>query len=194
MKFTRIPTDTFQRLQLNSGILVKKFNPTNGKIEEGDLVGATSGGITFEATPTFSDYGEDIDNCPKNMKELKRLESWEAKMSGDFVSVSPDTAATVTGPADFDPSTGKVTPRNDVLDKDFQELWWVGDYGADNSDETGGYMAIRLLNSLSTGGFKIQSSDKGKGKMTFEFTGHYSMDDQDKVPFEIYVKSSTAAE
>ena len=49
-----------------------------------------------------------------------------------------------------------------------------------------------MMNSLSTGGFQIKSSDKAKGQFAFEFTGHYSMDAQDTVPFEVYVKAGTA--
>ena len=49
-----------------------------------------------------------------------------------------------------------------------------------------------MLNGLSTGGFQIQSGDNAKGQFSFEFTGHYSMDNQDKVPFEVYVKAGTA--
>ena len=49
-----------------------------------------------------------------------------------------------------------------------------------------------FINSLSTGGFKIQSEDKNKGKFSFEFTGHYSMAEISKVPFEVYIKAGTA--
>ena len=54
-----------------------------------------------------------------------------------------------------------------------------------------GFCAIHLLNSLSTGGFQIQSGDKAKAQFAFEFTGHYSMDNPETVPFEIYVKAGT---
>ena len=53
-------------------------------------------------------------------------------------------------------------------------------------------MAVHLINSLSTGGFQIQSEDKSKGQFEFEFTGHYSIADPTQVPFEIYVKAGTA--
>ena len=53
-------------------------------------------------------------------------------------------------------------------------------------------MAIHMMNSLSTGGFAIQSSDNGKGNFAFTYTAHYSMDAQDTVPFEVYVKAGTA--
>ena len=193
MKFTQIPTDTFKQIQLNAGVIAKSFTPATGTLEASDILGATSGGISFEATPTFTDYGEDIDNCPKNMKELKKLDSWEAKMSGTFVTLTADIAKTLIAAADADvDDAGHIVPRNDLADSDFSDLWWIGDYSDQNGDTNGGYCAIHLKNSLSTGGFKIQSTDKAKGTFSFEFTGHYSMTDPDSVPFEVYVKAGTA--
>lgn len=193
MKYTQIPSDTFKQIQLNAGILVKEFDPSTGSVSETDIIGATSGGISFEATPTYTDFGEDIDNCPKNMMELKKLESWEVKMSGTFVTVTADAAKMLVGAADADSSDSThVVPRNDITTADFSSIWWVGDYSDQNGTANGGYCAIKLKNALSTGGFKIQSGDKAKGAMEFEFTGHYSMDAQDEVPFDVYIKSGTA--
>ena len=195
MKYTKIPTDTFKNLQLNAGVLLKSFDVDTQTMAADSIVGATSGGVSFTAVPSFIDFGEDIDNCPKNMKEMKKLDSWEAKMSGTFASVSKSLAKTLVGAADL--SGSKIAPRNDLADADFTDLWWVGDYSEVNEDGTStgkaGFIAIHLLNSLSTGGFSIQSSDKGKGQFEFEFTGHYSMEDQDNVPFEVYVQEGTAA-
>lgn len=195
MKYTQIPQDTFNNIQLNAGVLLKGFDPENGTLNATDILGATSGGVNFTATPSYIDYGEDIDNCPKNMKELKHLDGWEAKMSGTFVTVTAELAAKLTGAADT--ATDKVTPRNELKAADFADLWWVGDYSAVNEDGTkgasAGFCAIRLLNSLSTGGFQIQSGDKAKAQFAFEFTGHYSMEHPETVPFEIYVKAGTEA-
>lgn len=191
MKFTQIPTNTFKELQLNAGMLVKDFDPTDGSVDE--LLGATTGGINFTASPTYSDYGDDIDNCPKNMKELKKLDAWEAKMSGTFISVTAESAKVLVGAGDIDSSDNThIIPRQDILDTDFTDMWWVGDYSDLNGDTNGGFCAIHLINTLSTGGFQIKSADKGKGNFAFEFTGHYSMADQKKVPFEIYIKAGTA--
>lgn len=68
MKFTKIPSDAFQKLQINAGILTTDFTPATGTIGESGQIGATTGGISFTATPTYKDYGEDIDNCPKNVQ------------------------------------------------------------------------------------------------------------------------------
>ena len=193
MKFTKIPSDAFQKLQINAGILTTDFTPATGTIGAAGQIGATTGGVSFTATPTYSDYGEDIDNCPKNMKELKKLESWEATISGTFVNADTAIAKMLVGAADIGTSdTTKITPRNDVLDSDFETIWLVGDYSDKNGETNGGFIAIKLINALSTGGFQIQTADKAKGQFAFTFTGHYSMAAQDSPPFEIYIKAGTA--
>ena len=193
MRFTKIPSDAFQKLQINAGILTTDFTPSTGVIGVAGQIGATTGGVSFTATPTYSDYGEDIDNCPKNMKELKKLESWEATISGTFVNADTAIAKMLVGAADIGtPDTTKITPRNDVLESDFETIWLVGDYSDKNGETNGGFVAIHLINALSTGGFQIQTADKAKGQFAFTFTGHYSMDAQDTPPFEIYIKAGTA--
>ena len=193
MKFTKIPSDTFQKLQINAGILTTDFTPATGTIGEAGQIGATTGGVNFTATPTFSDFGEDIDNCPKNMKELKKLDSWEAKMSGTFVNADTAIAKMLCGAADIGTSdTTKITPRNDLSSADFGDIWLVGDYSDKNGATNGGFVAIHVMNALNTGGFQLQSGDKSKGQFPFEFTGHYSIDAQNVVPYEVYIKAGTA--
>ena len=190
MKYTKIPETTFQNLQLNAGVLLSTFNPESATVANESIIGATTGGVNFTATPTFSDYGEDIDNCPKNMMELKKLDSWEISISGTYVTVDANAVKSLVGAADA--SGNKITPRNDVLLSDFTDIWWVGDYSDKNGETNGGFVAIHMMNTLSTGGFAIQSSDNGKGNFAFTYTAHYSMDAQDTVPFEVYVKAGTA--
>lgn len=187
MKYTQIPADAFQNIQLNAGILVDGFVPATGVI--GNILGATSGGVNFTDSVEYTDFGEDIDNCPKNMKELKKLDSHEVKMSGTFVTLSASTAKTLAGAADVDDlDATHIIPRNDLLSTDFTTIWWIGDYSDVNTGANAGFVAIKLMNALNTGGFQIQSTDKGKGQFAFEFTGHYSMEAQDTVPYEIFVK------
>lgn len=196
MKFTQIPSDTFKKLQLNAGVLATTFEPSTGMLTATNVIGATTGGISFEATPEFEDFGEDIDNCPKNTMELKKLTSWEVVLSGTFVTMDTAVAKSMTGAADIDRSDPtKVVPRNDVdVEKDFSDIWFVGDYSDENTGESAGFIAIRVINALSTGGFKLQTTDKGKGNFEFEYTGHYSMSAQGTVPFEVYVKAGGAEE
>lgn len=192
MKFTKIPSDAFQKLQINAGILTTDFTPSTGEIGAAGQIGATTGGVNFTATPTFTDFGEDIDNCPKNMKEFKRQDMVDAKMSGTFINADTKTAKLLCGAADIDASdTTKVVPRTDLKDSDFTDIWLVGDYSDKNGAKNGGFIAIHMLNALSTGGFQLKTADKAKGQFAFEFTAHYSLAEQDKVPYEIYIKAGT---
>ncbi len=178
-KYTQIPADTFENLQLNAGIIVDEFTPATGVI--GNQLGATSGGLNFTHTHEFVDLGEDIDNCPKNTKELKQISSTESKLSGTMLTMNAATAQRLMI-ADIDSSdTTKIVPKNVLADADFDDIWWVGDYGANGS------IAIHMKNALSTAGFAIQSTDKGKGQFAFEFTAHYSIAEPDEVPVEVFI-------
>lgn len=198
LKYTKIPEDTFEKLQLNAGILVDEFTPGTGVI--GNILGATSGGIQFQSNPTYTDYGEDVDNCPNNMMELKKIEQFDPQMSGDFLTCTPAVIKSLVGAADIDATdTTKVIPRDELLTTDFKDVWWIGDYSNVNTDggtgsaQKAGFLAIHLMNALNNAGFQIQTSKNEKGKMSFEYHGHYSMAAQDTVPFEIYCRAGTPA-
>lgn len=190
MEFTKVDANAFEQLQLNAGILVDEFTPSTGVI--GNILGATTGGISFSATPTFTDYGEDVDNVPNNMKEFKKLDSYDCHMTGTFLTCTAALAKMLVAAADIAQSDStKVVPRNDLLAADFGEVWWVGDYSDQNTGANAGYIAIRLMNALNTSGFSIQSTKNGKGQLAFDFQGHYSLSAQDTPPFEIYVKAGS---
>lgn len=187
MKYTQIPATTFQNIQLNAGILVDDFNPATGVI--GNLIGATTGGLQFQDNVSYTDFGDDIDNCPKNCKELKKLDKHEAKLSGTFVTVTAATARMLAGAADIDGNDSThIVPRNDLEQSDFQHIWWIGDYSDVNTGDNAGFCAIKLKNALNTGGFQIKSTDKSKGQFAVDFMGHYSIANQDEVPYDVYIR------
>lgn len=191
MKFTQIPVNTFKEIQLNAGIVVDTFDPATNEI--GNLLGATTGGMNFKATPTYEDYGADIDNCPTNMMELKKQTEVVATLGGTLLTVTAASAKKLIGSADVDSEDPThIIPRNDLLADDFDDVWWIGDYSDYNGEKNGGYVAIHLMNALNTAGFQLTSTNKGKGQFAFEYTAHYSMDAQDTVPYEIYIKAGTA--
>lgn len=192
MKYTKIHPDTFKNLVVNAGILLSSFDPSTGTISDSAMLGATTGGITFNAAPEYKDWGEDVDNCPKNTKQLKRIDDWTVTLSGTFVAVTAALARQLSAAADL--STGKITPRDHLdLTNDFKDIWFVCDYSDVNTGSNAGLVAIRVMDALSTGGFQLQTTDKEKGQFSFEFTGHYSLDAADTVPFEIYVLGGSAA-
>lgn len=186
-RYYEIPIDTFDTLQLDAGILLKHFDidaassdPTTPGFVNSDIICATTGGVNPSCVPTFSDLGEDVDNCPVNMKELKKLESWESKISTTSLGTSGRLIKMSLGCADISEDGKAIIPRMDLSQDDFEDIWWVGDKA------NGGFVAIKLVNALSTGGFSLQTSKNGKGQTSLELTGHVSMAKQKEVPMKIY--------
>ena len=177
--FTVIPQDTFDGLQLDAGVLLKKFDPAKvAAPADEDIICATTGGINISCVPTYSDLGEDVDNCPVNTKELKHLDGWDCKMSFTALGTSPENIKLALGAATV--STTKVTPNRDLKQADFSDIWWAGDRA------DGGVVAACLKNALSTGGFTLQTTKNGKGQVSVELTGHVSIEAQDTMPMEFY--------
>ena len=182
--FNVIPQDTFSELQTEAGILLKNFTPSSPAVVNADIVCATTGGIQVSCVPTYSDYGEDVDNCPNNMKELKHLDGWDCKFSTTCLGTSPEAIKLSLGAADIS-NTSTITPRRDLKQTDFTDLWWVGDRA------DGGLVAVQLKNALSTGGFSLQTTKNGKGQIALELTGHVSMSAQSTMPMVFYSVAGT---
>lgn len=185
-KFSQITQSTFDELQVDAGVLLKNFDPDAPELVEEDIICATTGGVNPVCTPTFSDWGEDIDNVPANTMELKHLDGYECTFGFTALNTTPEVIKMALGAADIDGIS--IIPRKQLKDGDFADIWWVGD----RSD--GGLVAICLRNALSTGGFSLQTTKNGKGQVAVTLTGHASLADQNKVPMEFYVAEGTAEE
>ncbi len=184
-RYTKIPQSTFQDMQLDAGIILKQFSLTDAiagqaGFTDDDIVTATTGGIEITCEPEYSDLGEDVDNCPVNMKELKHLDSWTCTMSFTALKISEEGFKLALGAADIDSTNHVVKPRRDLNQADFADLWWVGDRA------DGGLVAVKLLNALSTGGLSIKTEKSSKGNLDVELTGHVSLSAQDVMPMEFY--------
>lgn len=182
--FTVIPENTFEGMQLDAGVLLKTFDPAHvAAPADADIITATTGGIQISVTPEYSDLGEDVDNCPANMKELKHLDGWTVTVGFTALGTSPEAIKLALGAADI--SGNKITPRKDLAQTDFTDVWWVGDRA------DGGLVAAKLINALSTDGFSLQTTKSGKGQTSVTLTGHVSIDAQDVMPIELYSMAPT---
>lgn len=181
MKFTKIPQNTFEQLQVNAGILLKDFDVATGTFADSDIITATTGGITVNVKPSFEDFGSDIDNCPKNTKELKRITETEVSLSTTALNITEDLLLMQLGAADKVSSTGAIKPRTDLKTTDYKTIWWIGDLS------NNGFIAVKISNALSTDGFSIKTTDKGKGNISLTLTGHMSLYAQDVIPAEFYL-------
>ena len=187
-RFTKIPQDAFGALQLDAGMLLNTFNPASPNVQDTDIICATTGGVNPSCVPTFSDFGEDVDNCPNNLKEFKHLDGWDCSIATTGLGTSPALIQMALGCADVDErDSTKIIPRAALSQSDFTDIWWVGDKA------NGGFVAIKLKNALSTGGFSLQTTKNGKGTVALTITGHVSINAQDEVPMEFYSSDSTTS-
>lgn len=185
-KYTQIPQDTFDALQLDAGILLYNFNIAEASaggsagFTDADFICATTGGITAECSAEYSDLAEDVDNAPVNMKEFLHLDGWNCTLGFTSLSNDIDGIKLALGAADVDENAHKVTPRRDVKQSDFTDVWWVGDKA------NGGFVAIHLINALSSEGFSLKTEKAGKGQTDVTLTGYVSLAEQNRVPMEFY--------
>ncbi len=182
-RFTQVKYDAFKEIQVEAGVILKNFDPANPVIDRHDIVCVTSGGITITAKPSFTDYFEDVDNVPNNTKEGKQVEDWECTLSATALDTSAESIKMMLGVADIDQNDStRITPRRDINLSDFvSSLWWVGDRA------DGGFIAVQVLNVLSTDGFALSTTKNGKGTTSITLTGHFSLDAVDTVPMNFYV-------
>lgn len=188
-KFAQLPEDMQEALATGAGIVLKEFDPSNPGEDSAiraNILFATTGGVNPVCVATITDFGEDIDNCPKNTKELAQIEGWDCSMSGTAITVTESVIASLLAAADA--SDGEITPRMKLKPEDFNTLWYVCPYGTND-----GFIAIELNNALSTGGLSLQSGDKAKGQWAFSYKGYTSIDSPDVVPMKFYLKASASA-
>lgn len=192
--YNQIPVDTFDHIVANSGMVMTDFDPETGTVNKSKILGPTTGTVSVNVQRDYNDWGEDINGCPKNTKELMRTNDVTITASGTFVALTKEAAQKLMAHADI--SGNKITPRLDIdIENDFFTIWIVTDYSSINTGTGAGRCAMCLKDVLSTGGFQYQGEDKGKAQFAFEFTAHFSLDAQDTIPFELYlidgVKSSS---
>ena len=197
MKYTKVPTDTWQTIQINAGVVAKTFTPATGAVT--DIFAATTGGMQFNSNPTFQDFGEDVDNVPPNTYQLKRIQYFDPTASGTFVAMSAALAKSLIGSAEYGTSgtpatedTTHIVPTHTLDTTAFDDFWVIGDYSDKNGATNGGYVAVHIKHALNTAGFQWTSGKDAKGQFAFEYHGHYDLTNIDDVPFEIYVKAGTA--
>lgn len=190
MSFKKTKPTTFDELTMNVFMLVSTFDPAtfdfSAGVDGSTILASTTGGVTFTDAPEYTDFGEDIDNCPKNTMELKHKEDGEVTISGNLVTITPQTAKMLIGAATLDGN--KVTPKTDLHTSDFMsELWGLADYG------DGGLLAIKMKRVLNTSGFSISTTDQNKAQIAFTFTCHKTIENVADPAYEIYILTPDSA-
>lgn len=193
MKFTKLNPDDFKHMTWDAGIILDSFEPSTGELTLENIRWATTGQNSFSATRDLTDIGTDINNCPEGMMQLQKANPWQSQITGTAVTVTPEVVAGILGNADVDTiDMTKIIPRNDLTQEDFSDKWLVVNYSELNGETNGGFMAIHLMNALSIDGFTANFDKNANGQFPYTIKAFYDMDNQDTVPFEVYVKAGTA--
>lgn len=190
---TGLRPETFENLQLNAGVFLKNFNHSDiddvdaletavlAALEAGtDILGATIGGGTFQATPETRSI--EVDGMRYQFKGSTIVDSWNIRLTGTMKEITPENFKDALISADITNSGTKkvVRVRTDIEDGDYiPTLCWVG-------DTSKGAVLIELSNALNTTGANFTFTDKGEGTLPFEFVAHQaSLKDSQYAPFQI---------
>ena len=172
-KFTKMNPDDFKHMTWDAGIIMDSFEPSTGTVALSSIRWATTGDNSFSATRDLTDMGEDINNCPEGTMQLQRANAWQAQLSGTAVTITTAEVAEFLGNADIDTSdTTKIVPRTDLLLSDFKDKWLLVNYSEYNGETKGGWVAIHLLNALSTDGLPVISERTQTGSSLIR-CGHF---------------------
>ncbi len=177
---------TAQNMQLDAGILVKNL-VVGEEINADNQLGATSGGATFSATPTFRNLFADIDGVRGEIAEGVVIDSWEVKLTATIKEITLENISLALGAVKHNVSATLskyevLEPQLKVDKAMFQNISWVGNLNG--SDE---YVVIELLNVLNANGLSFTATDKGSGSVALELKAHVTLDNPNEVPFKVYI-------
>lgn len=203
---TALRADTFNKLQLNAGILLKDLSYASvtdssalktaianiisgGTSPIGTLVGATRGGGTFTVTREMRT--PEIDGMRYGFKGSDFVDSVDAYLSTTLIEVTSNNFADLlaTGTATTSGKKTTVKMGTAIESTDYlTNICWVGDLA------DGQMVLICLKNAINTADFTFTYTDKGEGTMAAEFHArHASVNDYDEAPFEVVFFDNPAA-
>lgn len=167
MTYGKITKEQFDQMQFDAGILLKSFDLDHPLPEQSDIICVTTGGISINVEPEYEDTGEDVYMMPLGQKEMLVLVGWSVVAGFTSMTFNSDTISLALGASDKGDST---VPRAELQDKDFADVWWIGD------KVDGGFVAVRIRNALSEDGLQISTQKKGKGQLPISLKAHQSLE------------------
>ena len=186
--FSGFTADTPKHLQLDAGAFLRNYDvskDTWATAKANKLIGATAGGGSFSAVPTIRKV--EIDGVKGAAKGLQDIDEWTVTMTANVKEITAESLKLALGAAKSESATTPagythVTGKNQIDDADYLDnLTWVGRLSGSNDP-----VIIVVKNALSTNGLTISFADKSEGLIPVTVTGHYTADDLETPPFDIY--------
>lgn len=121
-KLVEISQYAFENIQHDAGVLLKGYdiaNPTT--VTEDMIVTATNGGFNIQVSDEFTDYGEDVDNVPADLMELKYLTKRTVTASTSAYELTPRVVNLALAASDVsgDPIYTKTTDETIATGKTY---------------------------------------------------------------------------
>lgn len=184
-----LTAEAFKSIPKGSGNILSDFSLETPKIDTTNVVHATQGGVQITYKNTIEDTLADIDNAPTNTKQGAEVSGTTATISYTTPNADPKTIQMAVGTADIDPDDPThVVARLKTVLTDFKPLWWVGPMTG------GGFLVVKILNALSTGGLNLQTAHRGGGSMQITLTAFSDLKNPDQAPMEFYSITKAAEE
>lgn len=195
--FVQINPALINDFQLGAGVLLNSFDVTAPSITATNIIAATTGGITFNITPTVDDLGSDVDNCPEKTVELAYISKYDVSLATTLLNLGNTGVTMALGAADMaenspagnstpgnsTPGVKAYTPRYNLETTDFQTMWWLGGL------VDGRYLAAQLLRGFNTGGFSLKTTKNGKGQTAITITGFNTVSSPSVIPAVVYLST-----
>ena len=188
-------SETAKNLILDAGAIFVGFDIENDTYETAKatkLIGATSGGNTFEAKPEFRNV--EVDGVKGKAKSLSFLTSWEVTMSVNLLEFREETFKYGLAAVNSNDLTigGKdyvsIKARNDITDTDYLDnITFVGTISGSSEP-----VIIQVYNALNLEGLSVNAVDGDDVVAELVFTGHYDPEDLDNPPFAIFYPKKTS--
>lgn len=175
--------DDFMSMAYGSAILVKDFDPTTfTPPAEGDTFLCTTGDINIQDNVNRIDLGEDVNGIYFQYKELQVITGKAAStVTITALNFNTEGLRRALGNADIDSQdNNKIVTRLYYKPEDFENLALV------YPKVGGGYVALVMPNSLSTGGLSITTTKNGKANMSLTITAFRSIESKATPEIEYY--------
>jgi hypothetical protein len=195
-KYSGFTTKTAESLLLNAGAYFKNFivgeDTFESAVAAGKLIGATKGGGEFSAVPSVRQI--EVDGVAGRAKGLEIIDSWEVYLKATVLEIKKETVqqALCASKVDTESNTDyDVLSANAEISIDdyIDNVAWVGTISGSEKP-----VIIIVKNALNTDGLKLTTQDKSEATIEMTFYGHYTQDDLNTPPFEIYYPKANAAE
>ena len=187
-RYSGFTKETAEHLLLNAGAYFKNFDVEKDTFETavtaGKLIGATKGGGEFSAIPTVRQI--EVDGVAGRAKGLETIDYWETYLKATVLEIKKETIQSALCSAKIDETSNEdydiISANAQIAVDDYIEnVAWVGTISGRNKP-----VIIIVKNALNTGGLKLAAQDKSESTVEMTFYGHYTQEDLETPPFEIY--------